>query len=86
MHRIPTDQVSPYVRRLVPSRGVTARYGDISLRTLDRWIARGVIPPPEEVIAGRRYWLLETLERADRRRTIEAGKDRPTPNSNSAAP
>jgi hypothetical protein len=43
------------------------------LRTVSRWVARGVIPPPDEVINERRYWLLTTLEQADRRRTIEAG-------------
>jgi hypothetical protein len=69
----PDEQVSPYAKRLVSSRGVTARYGDISLRTLDRWIARGVVPKPDRVIAGRRYWHWESLEQADRRNTAEAG-------------
>ena len=79
--RIPDEQVSPYAKRLVSSRGVTARYGNISLRTLDRWIARGVVPKPDQTIAGRRYWYWESLDLADRRRTIAAGAEGQPANS-----
>jgi hypothetical protein len=71
MPRIPIEQTSPYGPRLVPARGVAERYG-VHLRSVSRWVARGVIPPPDQVINDRRYWFLETLERADRRRTIES--------------
>jgi hypothetical protein len=60
-----------YFRRLIPARAVADRYG-VHLRSISRWVDRGVIPRCDEVINNRRYWLLETLERADRRRTIEA--------------
>ena len=44
----------------------------------------GVIDPPSEVIASRRYWYADVLEAADRRRTVEAGNkaaaaNHPTP-------
>ncbi len=76
MSSIPTDQVSPHelkLRRLVSARAVAERYG-IHLRSVSRWVARGVIPPPSQVINGRRYWYLEILEAADKQRTIDAGR------------
>jgi hypothetical protein len=73
MPRIPPDQVSPPARRLIGSRGVTARYGNVSLRTLDRWRAKGIVPQPDRVICGRNYWYEDALEQADRQRTIDAG-------------
>jgi DNA-binding transcriptional MerR regulator len=85
MPPIPAEQVSPYAHRLphrlLPAAHVATRYG-VHLRTVSRWVARGVIPPPDQVINGRRYWLFETLEQADRRRTVEAGASlSPTPSS-----
>ena len=85
MPKVPQDQVSTYARRLLSARRVADRYS-VHIRTLARWTARGVIPPPDEVIAGRRYWHEHELEAADRRRTIEAGKDYPASNPNPAAP
>jgi hypothetical protein len=79
MPPMPLDQVPPYgpARRLIPSRAVAERYS-VHLRSIARWMARGVIPPPDQVINGRHYWFLETLEEADRQRTIEAAaKGRP---------
>jgi hypothetical protein len=79
MPPIPPDQVAPYgpaaafVQRLVPSRVVALRYG-IHLRSLARWVARGVIPPPTQTINNRHYWSLEVLEQADRQRTIQAAR------------
>jgi hypothetical protein len=84
MPPIPPDQVSPYgptsasARRLVPTRGVAERYG-VHLRSVARWVARGVIPPPDQTINGRHYWWEETLEQADRRRTIEAAAAKSQP-------
>ena len=77
---IPSDQVSPHETRLLQARAVANRY-DVHLRSISRWVARGVIPPPDQVINDRRYWRLETLEKADRERTIEAGRSRPVPRS-----
>ncbi len=70
MRKAPVEQPY-YARCLLPTRAVATRYG-VHLRSISRWVARGIIPPPDEVINARRYWLLETLEKADRRRTIEA--------------
>jgi DNA-binding transcriptional MerR regulator len=66
---IPVEQVSPYALRLVPARDVAARYG-VSLRSIDRWLAKKVLPVPDRVINGRRYWLVENLERADRQHVL----------------
>ena len=71
MPRIPPEQTSPYASHLISARTVAHRY-DVHLRSVSRWVARGVIPPPDQVINNRRYWLLTTIEQADRRRTIEA--------------
>ena len=69
---IPVEQISPNASRLVPARGVAQRYG-ISLRSIDRWLAKNVIPPPDRVINNRRYWVLESLERVDRQNTLNVG-------------
>ena len=75
---IPVQQVSPHVLRLVGARAVAQRY-NIALRTIDRWLARAIIPPPDRVINNRRYWLLASLEEADRKHTLDAGvESRPT--------
>ncbi len=73
---IPVEQVSPHVLRLVGARAVAQRY-NITLRTIDRWLARAIIPPPDRVINNRRYWLLTSLEEADRKHTLDAGVERP---------
>ena len=76
MHKKPPEQTSPYelpLKRLIPARAVAGRYGT-HLRTISRWVARGVIPPPDQIINERRYWAIEALEQADRKRTIEAGQ------------
>jgi hypothetical protein len=84
MPPIPVEQVSPYVQRLlISARTVASRYG-VHLRSISRWVARGVIPPPDQVINARRYWFLETLEQADRRRTIEASAKGQPANSSTA--
>jgi hypothetical protein len=71
---IPPDQLSPFglasSRRLVQARGVATRYG-IHLGSVSRWIARGVIPPPDLILNDRRYWYLASLESAERRNAVE---------------
>lgn len=83
MRKTPVQQPF-YVRCLLPARAVATRYG-VHLRSISRWVSRGVIPPPDEVINARRYWLLETLERADRRRTLEAAASPQTATSSAAS-
>ncbi len=70
----PATQTSFYELRLVSARGVADRYG-ISLRSVDRWLSRKVIPSPDRVINSRRYWLLSSLERADREHTASAAAE-----------
>ena len=36
---VPAEQVSPYLRRLLPSRAVANRYG-VHLRSVGRWVVR----------------------------------------------
>ncbi len=72
MPPVPKDQVSTYARRLLSARRVADRYS-IHIRSLARWVARKVIPPPDEIINDRRYWYDTTLDQADRDRTRKAG-------------
>ena len=72
MPKIPPDQVSTYDRQLLSARRVADRYS-VHIRTLSRWLARKIIPPPDETICERRYWYAASLDAADRRRTLEAG-------------
>ena len=67
---IPVEQV-PNAGRLVPARGVAERYG-IALRSIDRWLAKKILPAPDRIVNGRRYWFLTSLERADRAPTASA--------------
>lgn len=73
MPKVPIDQVSTYDRQLLSARRVADRYS-VHIRTLARWELKKVIPPPDEVINNRRYWYSTTLDEADRKRTVEAGK------------
>jgi hypothetical protein len=72
MPNVPIDQVSTYTRRLLTSRRVADRYS-IHIRSVERWVSAGVIPPPDETINGRKYWYEDSLDQADRQRTVEAG-------------
>jgi hypothetical protein len=49
----------------LPTRKVRVRYGGKSEKTIERWIARGVLPAPEW-INGRRYWRRSVLEQHER--------------------
>jgi predicted site-specific integrase-resolvase len=55
------------VKKYLPIESVSARYGDRSYRTLDRWVETGKLPPPV-YIAGHRYWIEEELDRHDEAR------------------
>jgi hypothetical protein len=62
-------------KRLLPIRAMCTRYGDVADRTIDRWVAAGILPEPL-VINKRRYWDEGELERRERtnmgRRSEEA--------------
>jgi hypothetical protein len=72
MPKVPEQQISPHVLKLIGVRAVAERYGGISLRTVDRWLAKKIIPPPDRMISGRRYWLVEKLDAADRQHLLDA--------------
>jgi hypothetical protein len=74
MTKAPADQTSPYALRLVGARAVAVRYS-IALRTVDRWLSKKVIPPPDRIINGRRYWLVSNLDEADRAHTANAAAE-----------
>ena len=76
MSHIPADQVAPYGaistvnRRFVSTSMVAERYG-VHMRSIARWVARGVIPPPDLTINNRHYWDEAALDRHDRLRVAE---------------
>jgi hypothetical protein len=49
------------------------------IRTVERWVQAGVLPPPSQVIRDRGYWDEDTLDAHDRQRTIDAGQSALTP-------
>jgi DNA-binding transcriptional MerR regulator len=50
-------------KRKLTSRMLCERYG-VVVRTIDRWTAAGILPPPM-VINGCRYWDEEQVEQMD---------------------
>jgi MerR HTH family regulatory protein len=61
----------------LPIRALCARYSVVD-RTIDRWLARGLLPPPI-IINGRRYWdeaALEEFERAHMGQSLPASATR----------
>jgi len=52
-------------KRLLPIRAMCARYGDVADKTIDRWVASGILPTPL-VINKRRYWDEAELEQRER--------------------
>jgi hypothetical protein len=36
-------------KRLLPAKAVCARYGDVCVRTIDRWVITGILPPPSSL-------------------------------------
>jgi DNA-binding transcriptional MerR regulator len=61
-------------KRLIGIRAVRARYGDVNARTIDRWLERQVIPPPDRRINNRRYWYEHKLDRHDRECVADRAK------------
>jgi hypothetical protein len=70
-----TAPVSPRgpLSQYLQARAVADRYG-VHLGSLSRWIARGIFPKPDLVIADRRYWKVGTLDALDREHTIQLAK------------
>jgi hypothetical protein len=50
--------------RKIPIQAVRRRYGDRSIRTIDRWVKKRILPEPE-YINGLRYWDESELDRCD---------------------
>jgi hypothetical protein len=63
--------------RYLATRGVGKRYADAAPKTVREWEERGIIPPADLCINGHKYWLEESLDAHDRKRTIEAADKRP---------
>jgi hypothetical protein len=76
MSHIPSDQVTPYGpnpivdRRFLSTHMVAKRY-NVHMRSIARWVARGVIPPPDLTICNRHYWDAAALDHHDRQRVAE---------------
>jgi predicted site-specific integrase-resolvase len=51
-------------KKLLPTRALCERY-DIVDRTVDRWVAQGILPAPT-IINNRRYWPEDEIERRER--------------------
>jgi hypothetical protein len=60
--------------RWLAAKAVCARYGNISDRTIDRWVDAGVLSEPT-YICGRRYWSEERLDQDD---VARAARPRPS--------
>jgi len=59
------------IKRLIPTRGVSERYGNAASRTIRRWVLSGVLPPPDRIINGRNFWWEDTLVQHERRLVAE---------------
>jgi hypothetical protein len=63
--------------RYLGTRGVGERYAGASPKAVREWVKQGVLPAPDLRIHGHQYWLEESLDAHDRKRTIEAADRRP---------
>jgi hypothetical protein len=54
-------------KKLIRNQDLVARYQKTQ-RTLDRWKADGILPPPDVIIHDVPYWYPETIERNERER------------------
>ena len=62
--------VSALARKFIGKRDVGRRYG-VTPRTVDRWLKRKLIPPPDLTINNRHYWSQDGLDRHDRQLVAE---------------
>ena len=60
-------------RKFLKKRAIAQRYGKSSLKTIDRWVAKKILPEPDFEINGIGFWGEDRLDAADRERTVEAG-------------
>jgi DNA-binding transcriptional MerR regulator len=60
-------------RKYIAKRRVAERY-DVTIRTVDRWVEKKVIPPPDLDINNRGYWYEDGLDRHDRQCVAERAK------------
>ena len=58
------EEVSSRPKRRLQMHSICERY-DIVSRTVDRWVERGILPPPL-IINGRRYWDEAEIEQRER--------------------
>lgn len=72
---MPVSDVVPDGRRYLKKRAVALRYGS-SLKTVDRWVADRIIPPPAFEINGLDFWAEDQLDECDRERAAVADAKR----------
>jgi hypothetical protein len=70
---MPTSVTTSAGRKCLTKSGLASHYGRVG-RTITRWVKAGVIPAPDFQINGRDYWYEQTIEDADRARTVAAGE------------
>jgi hypothetical protein len=59
-------------RRFLKKRALAMRYGKSSLKTIDRWLAAGILPRPDFSINKIGFWGEDRLDECDRARTVSA--------------
>jgi hypothetical protein len=59
-------------KKYLNTRAVCTRYGNVSDRTIDRWVATGDLPPPI-YIQRQRYWDQDVLDARDKARRATPG-------------
>ena len=70
MPRKPAEQAP--IDRYRDMSGLKARYPR-DRKTLKRWVAEGILPPPDLVVANKLFWKESSLNEADKKNTIQAG-------------
>ena len=65
-------------RKFAPKTAVATRY-TVSTKTVDRWVKRGILPPPALAINNRKYWDEAALDERDRGRAAEQARQPATP-------
>jgi predicted DNA-binding transcriptional regulator AlpA len=68
MKGVSMDNDKFYRRRKLTSRMLCEKYG-VVVRTIDRWLATGILPPPL-VINNIRYWDEGEIEQRERERML----------------
>jgi predicted DNA-binding transcriptional regulator AlpA len=53
--------------KYLTGKAVCARYGGVSIRTIDRWVKEGIFPEPI-YLGPRKYWLESALDEHDERK------------------